>query len=262
MGSEKVEAIPQPLACPPQRLPTEEIGLQFESRQESVIAAVRRYVSQGAMRPIEECPLRPGLQVHRPAEADDAALRNLRAEAGGHTTWRASHLAALFEAYFDYYFQTVRRRSLIVGPTVGRWTALLYPEKAIDCRLLQWVAREVNCRAVGFCFVENEEYSYMDLAGARVVELFSSLLTDGGGLNFWSAIKSDPPAQALWIADGFLKQRYQFLPGFYDRPFLRGEKPSFSCYHYSAFPEHYDETGNYPLSAFRYFYFDCGPEGS
>jgi hypothetical protein len=238
----------------------EEIGLQFESRQEHVIAAVRRYVSQGGMRLIEECPLRAGMQILRTREASGNAPRTARAEANSRGSWRASHLAALFESYFDYYFQTLQQRSLIVGPTVGHWTAILYDEKAIDCRLLQWMARELNCRAVGYCFAENEEYSYMDLAGGRVVELFSSILTDAGGLNFWSAGKTLPPVQGPWIADGFLKQRYRFIPGFYDRAYVHGEKSTFCCYHYSAFPDYYDAMGNYPLSAFRYFYFSCGSE--
>jgi hypothetical protein len=260
MEGEKSDEFFQSRASRLQSPPMEEIGLQFQSRQENVLAAVRRYVSQGGKRLIEECPLHVGLRALKMSEESADSRQTAFQDADARGAWRASHLAALFESYFDYYFQALLRRALIVGPTVGRWTAILYGEKAIDCRLLQQVARELNCRAVGYCFIENEEYSYMDLVGSRVVELFSSILTDGSGLNFWSAGKSDPPAQGPWIANGFLKQRYQFIPGFYDRAYVRGEKPTFACYRYSAFPDHYDETGNYPLSAFRYFYFDCGPD--
>jgi len=238
----------------------EEIGLQFESRQEHVINAVRRYVSQAPYRPIEECPLRPGLQILRTRGASGDTPKAARADANSRGSWRVSHLAALFESYFDHFFLSLRRRALLVGPTVGHWTAILYDERAIDCRLLQWLARELNCRAVGYCFVEDEEYSYIDLAGSRVVELYSSILTDGGGLNFWSAGKGAPPDPGPWIANGFFKQRYQFIPGFYDRPYLHGQKPNFFCYRYSAFPDLYDEGDNYSLSAFRYFYFSCGAE--
>lgn len=233
----------------------EEIGLQFQSSQERVIDAVRRYVTQGGMRLIEECPLRKGLALLRAKPAGDRPVAASAARNPSRPSWRVSNLADLFEAYFDYYFRTQRRRALVVGPTVGRWTGILYDEKAIDCRLLRWVADQVNCRAVGFCFIENEEYSYIELAGPRVVEAFSSFLSDGAGRNFWSEQDAEPPTEGPWIAEGFLKDRYQFIPGFYDLPFLRGEKAQFACYRYSALPQLYDEAGNYPLSSFRYFYF-------
>jgi len=238
----------------------EEVGLQFESPQEAVINSVRRFVSQGGRRPIEECPLRPGLQILRSRNLVASVSQSARTDPISRGPWRASHLAALFESYFDYYFLSLRRRAFLVGPTVGRWTGILYDERTIDCHLLQWVSRELICRAVGYCFVENEEYSYMEVAGGRVVELYSSILMDGGGLNFWSAGNSSPPVPGPWIGGGFLKQRYQFIPGFYDRAYVRGEKSTFACYLYNAFPDCYNETGNYPLSAFRYFYFACGTE--
>jgi len=240
----------------------EEIGLQFENQQESVIDAVRRYVSQGAMRLIEECPLRRGLALLRtkPSTANAAGASSSDAVSRG--AWNSSHLAALFESYFEYYFRAQQRRALVVGPTVGRWTAILYDEKAIDCGLLRWVSAHLHCRAVGYCFIENDEYSYVELVAGRVVEVFSSFLADGGGHSFWSAAKSDQPPEDCWVANGFLKQRYQFIPGFYDLPYLRGEKSRFACYRYSALPDLYDENDNYPLSAFRYFYFHCSGESS
>jgi len=240
----------------------EEIGLQFEIGQEKLLDAVRRYVSQGGMRLIEECPLRQGMKLlsSRLTMNVGASLSNTDTPAPKSRGWHTSPLNAIFQSYFDYYFRGKRRRALIVGPRVGRWTGILYPEKAIDCRLLDWVSKETSCRAVGFCFIEKEEYSYIEIASGRIVEIFSSFLTDGGGKNFWSARGSDPPPEGKWIAEGFLKNRYQFIPGFYDLPFLRGAKKRYSCYHYSAFPDLYDEKGNYPLSAFRYFYFHCAPE--
>jgi len=237
----------------------EEIGLQFETRQEHVINAVRQYVSRGGMRLIEECPLRQGMKPLQPAAAPDEPSRTARPEAA-HNPWRASHLAALFESYFDYYFTLERRHALIVGPTVGRWTAVLYGEKAIDCRLLRWVSGELTCRGVGYCFLENEEYSYAEFASGRVVEIYSSTLMDSGGQNFWSAGKGTPPPEGPLIATGFLKNRYHFIPGFYDLPFVHGRKSTFTCYRYSVLPDLYDAAGNYPLSAFRYFYFHCAPE--
>jgi len=238
----------------------EEIGLQFEAAQKNVINAVRRYVSQGNFRPIEETPLRRGMQILRVSEASDESARPARSETSVRGSWRASHLAAIFESYFDYYFQLERRRALIVGPSVGRWTGLLYGEKAIDCRMLRWLSTALSCRSVGYCFIENEEYSYIEFVAGRVVELFSSFLTDSGGQNFWSVTKSAVPAQGRWIAEGFLKQRHQFIPGFYDLGFARGQKADFSCYLYDSLPDLYNETRNYPLSAFRYFYFQSAPE--
>lgn len=238
----------------------EEIGLQFEARQEDVIEAVRQYVSQDDRRLIEECPLRRGLKLLRVKPARKETPRSAPADEPSRATWRAAHLAALFESYFEYYFQAQRRRALLVCPTVGRWTAILYDEKAIDCRLQRAVSEALGCRAVGYCFVEDAEYSYIEFLAGRVVEISSSFLADGGGLNFWSTSNGDPPAEGPWIADGFLKQRYQFIPGFYDQPYLRGEKTVFACYAYSALPDLYNEDGNFPLSAFRYFYFHCGSE--
>ena len=244
----------------PSLLSMEEIGLQFEAAQENVINAVRRYLSQGAFRPIEEAPLRRGMPLLRVCEPAGQSARPARPETSVRGSWRASHLAAIFESYFDYYLQLENRRALIVGPSVGRWTGLLYGEKAIDCRMLRWLSTALSCRGVGYCFIENEEYSYIEYVAGRVVELFSSFLTDAGGQNFWSVAKSAVPTPGRWIEEGFLKQRHQFIPGFYDLGFARGEKASFSCYHYDSLPELYNETRNYPLSAFRYFYFQSATE--
>jgi len=238
----------------------QEIGLQFEARQDKVIDAVRRYVSQGRYRLIEECPLRRGLRLFRTQTTGEDAGRPAWAAGPSRSPWPAAHLSALFESYFDYYFQALRRRALVVCPTVGRWTGVLYDERAVDCYLLRAVSEALECRAVGYCFIEDEEYSYIELAAGRVVEVSSSFLADGGGLNFWSTGNDEPPAEGAWIAEGFLKKRYQFIPGFYDRRYLRGEKPDFACYQYSALPDQYDESGNFPLGIFRYFYFHCEPQ--
>jgi hypothetical protein len=238
----------------------EEIGLQLETQQENVISAMRRYVSQGGMRLIEESPLRHDLQLPRPAAAPEQTPHPPRPATAPRNTWQSSPLATLFESYFDYYLRLHRQRVVLVGPTVGLWTAILYGEKAIDCRMVQWLSAQLRCRAVGYCFIENEEYSYIELLAGRAVEVFSSILSDSGGQNFWSAVKTDPPPPGSWVADGFLKEHYQFIPGFYDLPFVRGRKSHFTCYPYDTLPDLYDETDNYPLDAFRYFYFHCAPE--
>jgi hypothetical protein len=238
----------------------EEIGLQFESEQDRVIDAVRQYVSQGGHRLIEECPLRRGMALLRAKPVLAPAQRPGNAKNASRSPWQTSHLAAIFENYFDFYFRASPRRAVVVGPRVGRWTGVLHDEKAIDCGLLRWVAGQLNCRAVGYCFVEGEEYSYIELTGSRITEVYSSFLADGSGLSFWSAANGDPPEPGSWITDGFLKTRYQFIPGFYDQPYLRGERSQYACYRYDALPDLYEEKDNYPLDAFRYFYFHCDKE--
>lgn len=234
----------------------EEIGLQLETMQPSVIAALRRYVAQEGMRLIEECPLRHGLQFLQPAtESSPEPTRVMRSESAVLGSWRAAHLDALFEAYFDFFFRPLRQRALLVGPTVGRWTAVLYGQNAVDCRLLRWLSRDLRCRAVGYCFVEGREYSYVEMTAGRTVEVYTTVLADATGRNYWSAIQNEPPAPGSWVREGFLKQRYSFIPGFYDLPFVRGQKSQFTCYTYDALPDLYDPTDNYPLSAFRCFHF-------
>ncbi|MCX8036187.1 MAG: hypothetical protein N3D11_03840 [Candidatus Sumerlaeia bacterium] len=231
----------------------EEIGLQFEIPQDLLIPAVRRHVSVEGRRLIEESPLRRGMSLFRSAAPPPQPAR-------AYAPQRSADLAALLETYFDGYFCRARRRALIIGPTVGRWTGILYDEKALDSRLLRAISADLGCRAVGFCFVETAEaaeYSYMELRAGRIAEVFCSFLTDGTGCSFWSAYRQARPPEGALIANGFLKGRYQFIPGFYDLPFLRGQKAEFACYRYSAFPDRYAEAGNYPLSAFRYFVFQC-----
>jgi len=238
----------------------EEIGLQFETRQENVIAAVRRYATQPAMSLIEESPLRPDLEISRWQAEPDRPTHGARSTATSHPESSALSLSAVFENYFQYYFRQKHRRALLVGPTVGRWTAVLYDEKAIDCLLLKWVSTEASCRAVGYCFIEDEEYSYIEMVAGRTIELYSSILADSGGKRLWTMGSSPSPVPGRWIAEGFLKQRYQFMAGFYDLPYVHGKKQTFCCYRYDAFPDLYDETDNYPLSAFRYFHFQCAEE--
>jgi len=240
----------------------EEIGLQIERPQDDVIQAVRAFIAKSGARLIEETPLRPGMALARaqphprgrgPARSTSTPVRIFD---------KGPHLAVLFESYFEYYFRTQRKRGLLVGPTVGRWTAVLYDEKAIDIQLVRWLSRHLDCRAVGYCFLETEaaEYSYIEIQGGREVELFSSFLADGDGRNTWSARGGEPAVPRDWIAAGFLKQRYNFIPGFYDLAFLRREKAGFSCYRYNAFPDKYTAAGNYPLDTFRYFLFHCPVE--
>ncbi|MBM3335376.1 hypothetical protein FJY63_12005 [Candidatus Sumerlaeota bacterium] len=233
----------------------EEIGLQFETRQEGVIAALRRYATQPGMALNEECPLRRDLEISRGQTNSDQPTPGARSSALLHSPSSALSLAAVFENYFQYYFRQKHRRGLLVGPTVGRWTAILYDEKAIDCQLLKWVSAEASCRGVGYCFIEDDEYSYIEMVAGRTVEIYSSILADSGGKSFWSVSNNPPPAPGRWIAEGFLKQRHQFMAGFYDLPYVHGRKQAFCCYRYDAFPDVYDETDNFPLSAFRYFDF-------
>ncbi len=233
----------------------EEIGLQFEIPQDLLIAAIRSHVSAEGRRLIEESPLRRGMTLFRCTVPPPQP-------AHAYAPPRPADLAAMVESYFDGYFCRARRRALIIGPTVGRWTGILYDEKALDSRLLRAVSADLGCRAVGFCFVETAEtaeYSYMELRAGRIAEVFSSFLTDGAGRSFWSAYRQARPPEGALIAGGFLKERYQFIPGFYDLPFLRGQKAEFDCYRYSAFPDRYAEAGNFPLSTFRYFLFQCSP---
>jgi hypothetical protein len=239
----------------------EEIGLQFERAQDDVVKAVRDYLERNHFRLIEETPLRRNMTVLHAQPPPHGGTRHAPAASRPVRIFdKGPHLASIFESYFEYYFRTQRRRALLVGPTVGRWTGVLYGEKAIDVHLLRWLSRHLGCRGVGYGFVEEEEYSYIEFLSGREIEMFSSILADTDGRNYWSARHPEPPAEGRWIAAGFLKQRYQFIPGFYDLPFLRKQKPRFTCYRYSAFPDRYDEVDNYPLSAFRYFYFSCLPE--
>lgn len=232
----------------------EEIGLQLKCPQDDVILAIRRYLSMAGRRLIEECPLRKGLPLLRAKPVPLDAYRTSRVRARAEDEVRPG-LSGLLDAYFSYFFSYQPRRALIVGPTVGHWTAVLWDEKALDCSLTRFLSAELGCRAVGYCFIEGEEYSYIELAAGEDVELYSSFLAEDDGRNYLSSRNGQVPEEGPWVTAGYLKKKYQFIHGFYDLPFLRGEKKSFACYQYGGFPDQYNEKNNFPLDVFRYYYF-------